>query len=102
MLPALAAGDRLLVVPWSPLRAGHVVAVHDPRQPARVLVKRVHAFTTDGPGVTGPLDVRGDNTGASTDSRHFGPVPLTSVVGRAVYRYHPPDRAGWLRGDGGG
>jgi inner membrane protease subunit 1 len=49
-------------------------------------------------GPTG-LDVRGDNPDASTDSRHFGPVPFTALRGRVVYRYAPPGRAGW-RPDG--
>jgi nickel-type superoxide dismutase maturation protease len=90
MLPAVHPGDRLLVVgPWPP-RPGHVVAVPDPRRPAdRVLVKRV--ASVDG----GVVDLRGDNDGASTDSRHFGPVPARTILGRAVYRYEPPARRGW-------
>jgi signal peptidase I len=40
-----------------------------------------------------PLNVfvMGDNRGASRDSRVFGPVPLDSLVGRAVLRYWPLD-----------
>ncbi len=92
MRPAFDPGDRLVVVPVSTLAAGQVVAVRDPREPARLLVKRIHALTDAG------LDVRGDDPGASTDSRHFGPVRAASVIGRAVYRYHPPERAGWIDG----
>jgi signal peptidase I len=33
--------------------------------------------------------VMGDNRGASRDSRVFGPIPLESVVGRALVRYWP-------------
>jgi type IV secretory pathway protease TraF len=40
--------------------------------------------------------VAGDNESASTDSRHFGPVRPSAVVGRVVYRYHPEARRGWL------
>jgi inner membrane protease subunit 1 len=40
------------------------------------------------------VDVRGDNEAASTDSRHFGPVPRRAVRGRVLYRYGPPARAG--------
>ena len=88
MRPALLAGDRLLVVrPWR-LRPGDVAAVADPRQPSRLMVKRVVAV--DERGVT----VAGDDPAASTDSRHFGPVPRALVRGRAVYRYAPPARAG--------
>ena len=92
MRPAFEPGDRVLVVPVLRLHPGQVVAVPDPRQPDRLLLKRV---LTAGPGL---VDVRGDNQGASTDSRDFGLIPRTSVIGRAVYRYAPPDRAGRLSG----
>ena len=50
------------------------------------LVKRVVAAGEAG------LTVAGDNPAMSTDSRVFGAVP--SVLGRPVYRYHPPWRSG--------
>ena len=40
------------------------------------------------------VEVVGDDPGASTDSRTFGPVPVASVLGRAVYRYAPAGRSG--------
>lgn len=88
MRPALEPGDRLLAVRWPRARPGDLVVVRDPRVPARLLVKRVAAA---GPG---GVEVRGDNAGASTDSRAFGPVPR--IWGRPVYRYAPPGRAGRL------
>lgn len=87
MLPALVPGDRLLVVRPLPLRAGDLVAVPDPRD-GRLLVKRVVAAGG------GRVEVVGDNSEASTDSRHFGSVPRWSVAGRVVRRYAPADRAG--------
>lgn len=39
----------------------------------------------------------GDNRGASTDSRDFGPIPAEDVIGTAVLRYWPPRRFGCLR-----
>ncbi len=95
MAPALLPGDRLVVVgrPWRTAPwpvPGSVVAVADPRLPARVLVKRVVAVDRR----AGTIEVLGDAPDASTDSRWFGPVPRSSLVGRAVYRYGPPGRSG--------
>jgi signal peptidase I len=90
MEPTLLAGDRLLVVGGLVPRPGDVAAIRDPVLPGRTWVKRVVWRSGS------ELSVRGDNPGASTDSRQVGPVPLENVVGRAVYRYHPLDRAGRL------
>jgi len=103
MLPGLRPGDRLLVLRL-PVPPGVIVAVTDPREPERTLVKRVAA----GPGGEVRLPggrrveagsgyvVLGDNPAASTDSADFGPVPARLLRGRAVYRYAPPDRRGRL------
>jgi nickel-type superoxide dismutase maturation protease len=90
MLPTLHAGDRLLVRRTRRVRPGDLVVVPDPREPTRVLVKRVRAIRVHG------IEVAGDNPGASTDSRTFGVVPRRSLVGRAVYRYAPARRSGRL------
>ena len=87
MRPALQPGDRLLVVRRR-ARPGEVVAVRDPRQHDRVMVKRL----TSGDRRT--VIVHGDRQDASTDSRHFGAVPRRLVVGVAVYRYAPEERKG--------
>lgn len=42
------------------------------------------------------LFIMGDNRPRSSDSREFGPIPLSSVVGKAEYRYFPPDKAGFF------
>jgi nickel-type superoxide dismutase maturation protease len=96
MAPTLLPGDRVLV--WRglgpfrpPARVGDLVAVVDPREPARVMVKRVA-------GVIGTdVSVLGDNAAASTDSRHFGPVGAAAIQGRVIYRYLPEERRGRLR-----
>ena len=90
MRPTLEPADRVLVLSLRP-RVGDVIALRDPRLPERVIIKRVHAI------VEGALDVRGDNTDASTDSRAFGVVASRAVLGRVVYRYAPAARAGRVR-----
>jgi nickel-type superoxide dismutase maturation protease len=90
MLPSLQPGDRLVVVPVPTPRPGMVVALPDPRDPSRTLVKRVAVVEGDA------VRVAGDNPAASTDSRSFGAVPTSSLLGRAVYRYAPLARVGRL------
>lgn len=93
MTPTLVPGDRLVVRrPWraASYRVGDIVALPDPRVPARVIVKRIAALHHD----EMTAEVVGDNPAASTDSRHFGPVPMDRIWGRVAYRYAPPNRAG--------
>ena len=95
MAPLLRDGDWILVDPDAYrvrlARPRELVIVADPRDPQRVLVKRVAGVD---PG--GLLELAGDNPGASTDSRVFGPVDPGSVRGRPWARYWPPGRAGFL------
>ncbi len=95
MAPALLPGDRLVVIglPWLPQpwpKPGAVIALRDPTLPGRVLIKRVSELDRR----HGTIEVVGDAADASTDSRTFGPVPRSSIVGRAVYRYAPAGRNG--------
>ena len=89
MVPAFEAGDRILLVPAWRIRPGQIVGLVDPRQPDRLLVKRIRSIDAAG------IRVEGDNPSASTDSRHFGPVDRSQLAGRVVYRYGPRDRTGW-------
>ena len=89
MRPAFEPGDRLLAVRLGRIGEGDVVAVPDPRDATRLIVKRVASVS----GST--LVLRGDNDAASTDSRSFGPVARSSVAGRVLYRYSPPERVSW-------
>lgn len=89
MMPTLADGDRIVVVPLPP-RTGRLVVIADPRRPDRKLIKRVTTVHESGSVV-----VVGDNPTRSTDSRTFGAVPAALVLGRPAYRYHPTDNV-WL------
>ena len=90
MAPTLQPGDWLLADPDAyhdtPPRVGDLVP--DPREPSRLLVKRVAEL------VDGALLVAGDSPGESTDSRAFGPVETSAVEGRPWFRYWPPRRWG--------
>ena len=91
MEPALRAGDWIVVSRLGrPPRVGEIVLLRDPRDPDRLVLKRV-ASVADGACI-----VLGDQAEESTDSRTFGPVQLADVLGRAVFRYGPITRMGWL------
>jgi len=96
MEPALKDGDWVLVDPDAfrarrPI-AGDLVLAPDPREPERVLIKRVAAVSRDG-----RLSIMGDAPLASTDSREFGTIDAADVRGRPWFRYWPPERLGPLR-----
>jgi signal peptidase I len=84
------SGDRIAV------RQGHVVRNGSPQSepfaadcgtgecdlPEPVMVPEGFVF------------LMGDNRGASADSRLWGPVPVSWVIGEAMFVYWPPRRAG--------
>ncbi len=65
-------------------RVGDVVVAADPREPWRVVMKRVKRVEADG-----RLWLEGDNPAESTDSRVFGSVAASTVIGRVRWRYWP-------------
>jgi type IV secretory pathway protease TraF len=103
MAPALEPGDWLLLDPtcarWP--RRGSIVVVREPGS-GILVIKRVAARPGDhvrtARGVF-QLDadeawLLGDTADRSIDSRRYGPVPLTALVGRAWFRYRPLHRLG--------
>ncbi len=111
MAPAFLPGDRLLVDPRAvrgrmPPR-GAVVVLHDPEDRRRLLLKRVAARAGEPVPVAGPpgdetsvpsgqVYLLSDRPDAGRDSRRFGPVSVSSLVGRVWFRYHPAERRGPL------
>jgi nickel-type superoxide dismutase maturation protease len=91
MEPVLWAGDWIVVSKLSrPPRLGEIVLVRDPRNSENLMLKRVSGVAD------GTCTVLGDRLEESTDSRTFGPVPVANVLGRALFRYAPIGRIGWL------
>jgi nickel-type superoxide dismutase maturation protease len=96
MEPALEDGDWVLVDPDAYRTrgpgAGELVLAPDPREPERLLIKRVGGVERDG-----RLTILGDAPDASTDSREFGTIAAAEVRGRPWFRYWPLERLGPLR-----
>jgi nickel-type superoxide dismutase maturation protease len=93
MTPTLEPGDWLLVDPDAyvdrPPDPGELVLAPDPREPSRLLVKRVVDVDD-----RGRLTVAGDNAAESSDSRAFGAIDQSALDGRPWFRYWPLRRWG--------
>ena len=83
MEPAVHNDDWWLVRRTTDVRAGDVIALVHPHRPGLVIVKRIVSAETSG------WWVEGDNASASEDSRQFGAVPRSHVIGRLSWRYRP-------------
>jgi signal peptidase I len=116
MLPAIEAGDWLLVDPttarWP--RRGSVVLFHEPGSDV-LAVKRVAGRPGDWIPFAGSwLQLAEDEAwvmsdatdeqvealgfGGVVDSRQYGPVPVAALVGRVWFRYAPLARLGLVPG----
>lgn len=106
--------DRVLLNKWSVrdkrfLRVGDVVIVTSPRDPTKILIKRITAMPGDviyivETGETKIIEeghcwIEGDNQQCSYDSNNFGQVPLGLVEGRVCYIVWPWNRIGAINCD---
>jgi len=60
---------------------GDVVLARHPHEPERRVIKRVAAVSEAG------IELRGDNPDLSADSRDYGPVERSAVLGKVVARF---------------
>lgn len=89
MLPLLKPGEEVLIAPVKrkaeaiALKPGDLVVARHPFQPTLRLIKRVITVRDDGTYL-----LMGDNpeAGMSTDSRSFGAVSPSHILGRVICR----------------
>ncbi|MFH1827485.1 MAG: signal peptidase I [bacterium] len=56
-----------------------------------------NAFLKEGVPIIVPQDhvfIMGDHREVSSDSRIFGPIPISSLIGQVFYRYYPLNKVG--------
>jgi signal peptidase I len=89
MEPAYRAGDRLIVNRLAYLRfaprIGDAIVLRDPEHHSRLLLKRV--ATAPDSETTKNIYVLGDNAEESRDSRHFGAIERSLIIGKASRKY---------------
>ena len=81
MVPELRDGDEVLVRPTKIAAVGDVVLVDHPTRSDVRILKRVAEVRPEG------LWLLGDHPPESTDSRHFGVVPLSKLRGVVIARF---------------
>ncbi|CAK5053116.1 unnamed protein product [Meloidogyne enterolobii] len=109
MLPTLKDGDILWAKKLQPhqlsestnksfgcLNKGDIVCLKNPTDAEeQSVIKRIYKFIQkDRNSASSEIEIRGDNTFNSTDSRDYGPVPIGLIQYKAVYRLYPLERRG--------
>jgi nickel-type superoxide dismutase maturation protease len=75
MAPTYKPGDTLIGLRWFRPKPGLVVvAMHN----GKPLIKRLVSLQDD------HIVIQGDNSPHSTDSRHFGPIPISQLKAKII------------------
>jgi len=110
MEPTFQNGDYLIVDELSynfeQPQKNDVIIFHYPLDPSKYFIKRIEGLPgekikTNGKEITLKANeyfVMGDNRGASSDSRVWGPLKENFIVGRAFIRLWPFNKLGLLPG----
>jgi|SRR3990170_1151410 len=81
MLPTLKPGQDVLVFNWAYVfsrpKVGDIVVI---KKNGADIVKRIGQITSDR-----NIFVQGDNTNESTDSRSFGQIKRSEIVGKVIF-----------------
>jgi len=81
MLPTYRAGDWLVATKVNRLAPGQVVVIERENRPGLLIIKRIVRAQGE------KWWVEGDNPLASNDSRTFGPIESSEILGRIRFRY---------------
>lgn len=76
MFPTLKEGQEVLTFNWSKIKIRDIVVVKGEK------IKRVQKI------MGSKVYLVGDNRTESTDSRHFGPVDISQIIGKVIYYLH--------------
>lgn len=77
MKPTLKEGQEVLTFNWGRPKVGDVVVV---KHAGKGMIKRIQKADDR------CIFVTGDNPKESKDSRHFGPVDKSQILGKVIYK----------------
>jgi nickel-type superoxide dismutase maturation protease len=87
MMPLLQPGDEILLdldaYKEYPPQIGDIIVTLHPLQVNLPIVKRITALKEDN-----SYFVTGDNGEASTDSRHWGTIKFSDIIGKVTSKFH--------------
>tara|TARA_B100001250_G_scaffold395326_1_gene400106 strand:+ start:802 stop:1071 length:270 start_codon:yes stop_codon:yes gene_type:complete len=82
MHPTIREGDLVIYKPFDPnkesLKKGYIVVLNNPLRNEELIVKRVSNKRSNA------IELRGDNEQASSDSRQFGFINQTEIIGIVI------------------